>query len=130
MRKKYQFGVNYVSTYAPGSTYAGLAGPDGQILIVEGENVEVEPPRRLVQTYRAMWSDSAKAAGTTRVTCEIEPIADSCRLIVTHDQLPEGVNPEIWGGWPMVLSGLKTLVETGELLTTPGSLRWTTPPSR
>ena len=65
-----------------------------------------------------------KAAGTSRVTWEIEPVGDSCRLLVTHDQLPEGANSELFGGWPMILSGLKTLLETGELLTTPGSLRY------
>ena len=56
---------------------------------------------------------------------EIEQVADSCKLTVTHDQLREGANPQLYGGWPMILSGLKTLLETGELLTTPGSqLRW------
>ena len=50
---------------------------------------------------------------------------DSCRLTVTHDQLREGANDELYGGWPMILSGLKTWLETGELLTTPGSLMYT-----
>jgi hypothetical protein len=58
------------------------------------------------------------------VTWEIEPIGDSCRLTVTHDQLREGANSQLYGGWPMVLSGIKTLLESGEMLTTPGSLRW------
>ena len=58
------------------------------------------------------------------MTWEIEPIGDSCRLIVTHDQLREGANNQLYGGWPMALSGIKTLLETGEMLTTPGSLRW------
>lgn len=49
---------------------------------------------------------------------------DSCRLTVLHDQLREGANNQLYGGWPMVLVGLKTLIETGEMLTTPGSLRW------
>jgi hypothetical protein len=62
------------------------------------------------------------------VTYEIEPIGDSCRLTVTHDQLREGANNQIFGGWPMLLSGLKTLLETGEMLTTPGSLRWSNAP--
>jgi uncharacterized protein YndB with AHSA1/START domain len=84
----------------------------------------VEPPRRLVQTFNALWSDDVKAEGTSRVTWEIEPIADSCRLTVTHDQLREGANDELYGGWPMILSGLKTLLETGESLTTPGSLMY------
>jgi hypothetical protein len=58
------------------------------------------------------------------VTYEIEPVGDSCRLIVTHDQLRENANSQLYGGWPMILSGIKTLLETGETLTTPGSLRW------
>jgi hypothetical protein len=57
------------------------------------------------------------------VTWEIEPVGDSCRLTVTHDQLPVDANDELCGGWPMVLSGLKTLLETGETLTTPASLQ-------
>ena len=91
-------------------------------LICEGENLEVDPPRRLVQSFNALWSDDVKSEGTSRVTWEIEPVGDSCRLTVTHDQLREGANDELYGGWPMILSGLKTLLETGESLTTPGSL--------
>ena len=127
MRSKYTFGVRVTSDWKPGSSYKGTAGdptinPDMPIL--EGENLEVDPPRRLVQSYRALWSDDAKAEGTSRVTWEIEPVGDSCRLTVTHDQLREGANPELYGGWPMVLSGLKTLLETGEHLTTPASLMY------
>jgi hypothetical protein len=48
----------------------------------------------------------------------------SRRLVVTHDQLRECANDELYGGWPMILSGLKTWLETGELLTTPGSLMY------
>ena len=58
------------------------------------------------------------------MTWEIEPVEDSCRLTVTHDELREGAHGELYGGWPMILSGLKTLLETGEQLTTPGSLRY------
>ena len=65
----------------------------------------------------------------SKVTWEIEPVGDSCRLIVTHDELPEGANDELYGGWPMILSGLKTLLETGETLTTPGSLRYSQAPA-
>ena len=92
--------------------------------ISAGENLEVDPPRRLVQSFNALWSDEVEAEGTSRVTWEIEPIGDSCRLTVTHDQLRDEANSELYGGWPMILSGLKTLLETGEALTTPGSLRY------
>ncbi len=98
-------------------------------VILEGENLEVDRPRRLVQSFRALWSEEVKREGTSRVTWEIEPIADSCRLVVTHDQLREGANPQLYGGWMMILSGLKTLLETGETLTTPGSLRYSQTPA-
>jgi uncharacterized protein YndB with AHSA1/START domain len=122
LRQKYNFGVGTSSDWTPGSEYR--SGVPGVVEIAAGENVEVEPPRRLVQTFQALWSDDVKAAGTSRVTWEIEPVGDSCRLLVTHDQLPAGANSELYGGWMMILSGLKTLLETGELLDTPGSLRY------
>ena len=90
----------------------------------EGEVLEADPPRRLVHTMTALWGDEVKAEGESRVTWEIEPVADSCRLTVVHDQLREGANEQLYGGWPMILSGLKTWLETGELLTTPGSLMY------
>jgi hypothetical protein len=83
----------------------------------------------LVQSFNALWSEEVKAEGTSRVTWEIEPVGTSCRLRVTHDQLGEDANNELWGGWPMILSGLKTLLETGEDLDTPGSLRYAGGPS-
>jgi uncharacterized protein YndB with AHSA1/START domain len=122
MRKKYSFGVGTVSDWTPGSGYKSEV--PGVVDIASGENVEVDPPRRLVQTFTALWSEDVEREGRSRVTWEIEPVGDSCRLAVTHDQLSEGANSELWGGWPMILSGLKTLLETGELLDTPGSLRY------
>lgn len=121
-RAKYSFGVETHSDWTTGSEYK--AGVPGVIDIAAGENVEVDPPRRLVQTFTALWSDEVKGEGASRVTWEIEQVADSCRLTVVHDQLRPGANAELYGGWPMILSGLKTLLETGELLTTPGSLRY------
>jgi uncharacterized protein YndB with AHSA1/START domain len=123
MRQKYTFGVGVESDWTTGSSYKAVH-PEAGVTISEGENLEVDPPRRLVQSFNAMWSDDVKAAGTSRVTWDIEQIEDSCRLTVTHDQLPEDVNDQIYGGWPMILSGLKTLLETGETLTTPGSLMY------
>src|SRR3954470_49191 len=122
MRAKYTFGVGIDSNWSNGSPYKA-SHPSG-VDISEGENLEVAPPSRLVQSFTALWSDDVRSAGTSRVTWEIEPVGDSCRLTVTHDELPEGVNDEIYGGWPQILSGLKTLLETGDLLTTPGSLMY------
>jgi uncharacterized protein YndB with AHSA1/START domain len=122
MRKRYSFGVGVESDWTAGSDYT--AGVPGVIDISSGENVEVDPPRRLVQTFNALWSEDVKRAGTSRVTWEIEAVGTSSQLRVTHDQLPEGADNQLWGGWPMILSGLKTLLETGEDLDTPGSLQY------
>ena len=122
LRAKYSFGVKTDSDWTNGSSYKSSV--PGVVDIAEGENVEVDPPRRLVQSFRALWSDEVKGVGTSRVTWEIEPVGSSCRLRVIHDQLADGANSELYGGWPMILSGLKTLLETGELLDTPGSLRY------
>jgi uncharacterized protein YndB with AHSA1/START domain/DNA-binding transcriptional ArsR family regulator len=122
-RSKYQFGVLVKSDWSPGSRFE-MGHPNAPGLLGEGEILEVDPPRRLVQSMVALWSDEVKDEGTSRVTWEIEPVGDSCRLVVTHDQLREGANDELYGGWPMILSGLKTWLETGELLTTPGSLMY------
>jgi uncharacterized protein YndB with AHSA1/START domain len=123
LRAKYTFGVGVESDWTNGSHYRAVHGASGTA-ISEGENLEVDPPRRLVQSFNALWGEDVKAEGTSRVTWEIEQVQDSCRLVVTHDQLREGANDQLFGGWPMILSGLKTLLETGEELTTPGSLQY------
>jgi uncharacterized protein YndB with AHSA1/START domain len=124
IRAKYNFGAGIESTWEPGSQFR-MAHPSAGIVLGEGTIVEVDPPRRLVQTMTALWSDEVRAEGESRITWEIEQVQDSCRLTVVHDQLREGANEELYGGWPMILSGLKTWLETGELLTTPGSLMYT-----
>ncbi len=122
-RARYQFGARVQSDWAPGSKYtvehAGAPRP-----LIEGENLELDEPRRLVQSYRAGWDEDVAAEGTSRVTWEIEPVGDSCRLTVTHDQMRDGADEHLYGGWPMILSGLKTWLETGHELTTPGSLMY------
>jgi len=133
LRSKYSFGVGVYSDWKPGAPYqartTGLTVSPG-IEIANGENVEVDPPRRLVQSFRAQWSDEVKREGESRVTWEIERVGDSCRLTVTHDQLRAGANAQLYGGWPMVLSGLKTWLETGEMLTTPGAIEYLKPEAR
>lgn len=122
MRKRYSFGVVTASEWTEGSEYSSSV--PGVIDIASGRNLEVVPPRRLVQSFTALWSEDVRREGESRVTWEIEPVGTSCRLRVTHDQLGEDADNELYGGWPMILSGLKTLLETGEDLDTPGSLRY------
>jgi uncharacterized protein YndB with AHSA1/START domain/DNA-binding transcriptional ArsR family regulator len=125
-RARYQFGARVVSDWAPGSTYTVQhAGATGGL--IEGQNLELDPPRRLVQSFQALWDEDVAAEGISRVTWEIQPIGDSCRLTVIHDQLRQGADEHLYGGWPMILSGLKTWLETGTELTTPGSLMYGAP---
>jgi uncharacterized protein YndB with AHSA1/START domain len=128
LRSRYTFGIRVESDWTPGSRFEGTH-PAAPGPLTAGENLEVDPPRRLVQSFNALWSDDVQAEGTSRVTWEIEPVGDSCRLLVTHDQLREGANDQIYSGWPQILSGLKTLLETGETLTTPGSLLYSQAPA-
>jgi DNA-binding transcriptional ArsR family regulator/uncharacterized protein YndB with AHSA1/START domain len=123
IRSKYNFGAAPYGDWTPGSKQEMRAEKAGFVL-GESEVLEVDPPRRLVHTMTAFFSDEARAEGSTRVTWAIEQIEDSCRLTLTHDQMREGANSQLYGGWPMILSGLKTWLESGELLTTPGSLMY------
>jgi uncharacterized protein YndB with AHSA1/START domain len=123
IRSTYNFGNSFIGEVAQGSPFE-VRNPSFDGVLGEGEYVEVDPPRRLVQTMVAMWGDDVKAEGPSRITWEIEPVGDSCRLTVTHDQMRDGANEQLYGGWPMILSGLKTWLETGEKLTTPGSLMY------
>ncbi|WP_049563173.1 ArsR/SmtB family transcription factor [Nonomuraea sp. SBT364] len=126
-RARFQFGARVESDWTTGSAYRIAHDRAGGL--VEGENLEVDPPWRLVQTYHAIWDDDIAAQGTSRVTWQIEQVGDSCRLVVRHDQLAVDADEHLYGGWPMVLSGLKTWLETGTELTTPGSLMYGGEPS-
>ncbi len=123
IRSKYNFGAGVTSEWKVGSRLEMGVASSGMEL-GEGEVLEVDPPRRLVHTMVALWGEDVKSEGASRVTWEIEPVGDSCRLELTHDQLREGANDQLYGGWPMILSGLKTWLESGQLLTTPGSLMY------
>jgi uncharacterized protein YndB with AHSA1/START domain/DNA-binding transcriptional ArsR family regulator len=123
IRAKYNFGAGAYSDWTPGAKIE-MTAPRAGFTLGEGEVLEADPPRRLVHTMVAFFSDEARAEGASRVSWDIEPVGDSCRLVVTHDQMREGACDQLYGGWPMVLSGLKTWLESGQLLTTPGSLKY------
>jgi uncharacterized protein YndB with AHSA1/START domain/DNA-binding transcriptional ArsR family regulator len=123
IRARYNFGAGDHSDWKPGSRLE-MSSPQAGMLLGAGEVLEAEPPSRLVHTLTALWGEEARSEGATRITWDIEPVGDSCRLTVTHDKLREGDSAQLYGGWPMILSVLKTLLETGEELTTPGSLMY------
>jgi uncharacterized protein YndB with AHSA1/START domain len=111
----------------PGGAFRAVASPQMLALgmaeqLVDGEVVEADPPRRLVHTWRFLWSEEIAAEGPTRVTFEIEEgEGGTSRLTVTHEleNAPTtaaylaGEIADAGGGWSWVLSDLKTLLETG-----------------
>jgi uncharacterized protein YndB with AHSA1/START domain len=114
---KYLYGSVIESTFEPGSRYLGVAS-DGGHHLVEGEVLESEPPRMLRHTWRALWDPDLAGEPPSRVTWEIEPQESGVtKLTVVHDQLEASPKTATAvEGWSYVLSGLKTLLETGEPL--------------
>jgi uncharacterized protein YndB with AHSA1/START domain len=115
---KYFYGSLVETTLAPGAPYNGWS-PDHSQLWVDGVIEEAEAPTKLSHTWRALYDEETAAEEFSRVTWEIEP-ADGgvSKLTVVHDRL-EGAPKtaaNVAGGWMYILSGLKTLLETGEPL--------------
>ena len=112
----------------PGGAFRTLASQamrdhGGPEVIIDGEVVEADPPRRLVQTWRAYFSPEMAAEPATRLTYEIDEIAPGVsKLTVTHELegapnalfTVSGEHPDAGGGWAWILSDLKTFLETGE----------------
>ena len=113
------WGHENVSDWKPGSTWEHQRDDAARTVVLLGEVLEAQPPRRLIITW-ADPQDRARKNRHSRVTFEIEPVADMVRLTVTHDELEEGseMHRKISQGWPRVLSSLKSLLETGRALQT------------
>ena len=117
---KYFHGTKIEATFEPGTPYLSVAGSD---TVVDGEILESDPPRTLKHTWRALWDPETAAEPHSRVTWEIEPQEGGVtKLTVTHDQLEAAPKTaeSVAGGWEYVLSGLKTVLETGEPLSAQG----------
>ena len=115
---RYFHGTKIDSTFEPGAPYLSVAGDGGETL-VDGEVLESDPPRLLKHTWRALYDPETASEPHSRVTWEIEPQEGGVtKLTVTHDQLEAAPKTavSVAGGWSYVLSGLKTLLETGEPL--------------
>jgi uncharacterized protein YndB with AHSA1/START domain len=114
--RRYWFGAWHESGWEVGSAWR-LMIPDGRVGHA-GEVLEIDPPRRLVLSWRAEFKPELREAGPSRVTFELEPRGESVKLTVVH----EGEGPDsrlvetLSAGWPHLLASLKSLLETGESL--------------
>ena len=111
--KQYWFGVRCESRWTAGSSWK-LVYPDGRNTDA-GEIVEAEPPRRLVIRWQHQDKPELKAEGESLCTMELEPIGTAIKLSITHTigREPSKLIEAVSGGWPKVISNLKSLLETG-----------------
>jgi len=114
---QYYFGTAVQSSWKPGDEYT-YQYPDNDGVMIKGTIVEIDPPKRLVQTFVPNWLENAESIKPSTVVWEIEPLGDVCKLTLTHHDLDPATTPVtgIKMGWGQILSGLKTLLETGNPL--------------
>lgn len=118
--KQYWFGMHQEAEWKPGAAWR-LVYADGRTADA-GEVLEVDPPRRLVIKWRNEWKPELKAEGYARCVMELEPLDGAgdgaVKLTITHGM--ERANSQfiqaVSGGWPRILSNLKSLLETGEIV--------------
>jgi uncharacterized protein YndB with AHSA1/START domain/DNA-binding MarR family transcriptional regulator len=117
--RKYFYGTTVKSTWKAGAeiTYRSAEGN----LMVDGKVIEADPPKRLVQTWTAQYDPETAKERPSRVTWTIESVGRICKLTVVHDDFDGETKTfhAVQRGWNPVLSGLKTLLETGEALELP-----------
>jgi uncharacterized protein YndB with AHSA1/START domain len=111
--KQYWFGVHGESHWMAGSPWKSVS-PQGRILDA-GEIVEAERPRRLVIRWQHQDKPELKAEGESLCTIELEPSGTAVKLSITHtiEREPSKLIEAVSGGWPKVISNLKSLLETG-----------------
>jgi uncharacterized protein YndB with AHSA1/START domain len=128
--EKYGYGAPVEYDLRPGGAYRAFGSKamteqGAPNVIIEGQVIEADPPRKLVQTWHPVWDPQSAAEAVTRLTWEIEEGPGGVtKLTVTHDlegapllaTMVSGGVPEAGGGWSWVLSDLKTLLETGNSL--------------
>jgi uncharacterized protein YndB with AHSA1/START domain/biotin operon repressor len=117
MTEQYYFGTAVKSDLKVGSPFQYFYG-NGNGMMLDGEILEIDPPTKLVTSFRPVWVEGPEGQRLSRVEFEITQMGDSCKLLLSH----YGLNPEagltmgIGSGWAQILSGLKTLLETGSPL--------------
>jgi uncharacterized protein YndB with AHSA1/START domain len=113
--RQYWFGMHCECQWTPGSSWK-LVSSSGQVLD-SGEIIEAEPPRRLVIRWQHQSRAELKAEGESCCTMELEPVDAAVKLCITHtiDREHSKLIEAVSGGWPKILSNLKSLLETGSI---------------
>ncbi|MEP6754931.1 MAG: SRPBCC family protein [Chthonomonadales bacterium] len=116
MNKKYWLGAHQESDWEVGSPWK-IVLADGRIAD-EGEVIEIEPEKKLVLKWTNLFKPEMTAEGETRMECTMEQMGETMKLTILHEMnRPNSiVIGAVGSGWPMILAGLKSLLETGESL--------------
>jgi uncharacterized protein YndB with AHSA1/START domain len=111
--RQYWFGTSAESSWKKGSPWK-LVGADGRVTDT-GEILEIDPPRRMVIRWQNEWKPELKAEGPGRCTIALEPTGGAVKLTITHEiERPKSkLITAVSGGWPAVISNLKSLLEGG-----------------
>jgi uncharacterized protein YndB with AHSA1/START domain len=114
--KEYWFGMHCESQWTPGSPWRLVSG-DGRVFDA-GEIVEAQPPSRLVIRWQHQDKPDLQVEGASLCTMELEPSGPAVKLSITHtmERGDSKLIAAVSGGWPKVLSNLKSLIETGSLV--------------
>jgi uncharacterized protein YndB with AHSA1/START domain len=114
--KQYWFGTHCESAWTPGSSWK-MVHPNGTVTDA-GEIIESEPPRRLVIRWQNQFKPELKAEGESLCTMEIESSGSAVKLSITHtiERDPSKLILAVSGGWPKIISNLKSLLETGSVV--------------
>ncbi len=114
---RYFYATRVESSWLPGEPVY-YRYEDGETTAVEGKVIEADPPRKLVISWHVLYEEAAMKEAPSRVTFLLEAMNEQTRLRIVHDRFPEDsvVFDGIRSGWPWILAGLKSLLETGEAL--------------
>jgi uncharacterized protein YndB with AHSA1/START domain len=118
MTRRYYYGTDIVSTWEPGAEWTSVSGDE---LYLKGRVVEVDPARRLVQTFHVEIEEPAASDPLSTVTWELTPNGDGTQLKLVHEDLAPATFEYTDGGWEHILGGLKTLLESPEPSTVAGA---------
>src|SRR5262245_55925331 len=119
MTRHYVYGTRLESTLEKGSPYAFVG--DGNFKVVDGKIIEVDPEKRLVMSWNAHWDEKVAKDSASRVSYDLSAVGSATtKLRIVHDQF-NGPTATYMGsveGWPLMMSSLKSLLETGKPLAT------------
>jgi uncharacterized protein YndB with AHSA1/START domain/DNA-binding transcriptional ArsR family regulator len=117
--RRYFYGTAVESSWQPGATVVHRAEDGSPVL--EGKVLDVAPPQRLVTTFIGAHDPEQAKDRPSRVTWVIQPLGEVCKLTLTHDDFDgeTATYRDVGSGWNPILSGLKTLLETGKPLAIP-----------